>query len=49
MVDSAYEPTRAFCDGLLARYGVVTTYYDPLIGAGIADLITPKTRLIFLE
>jgi len=49
MVDSAYEPTRAFCDGLLARYGVTTTYYDPLIGAGIADLISPQTRLIFLE
>ncbi len=49
MVDSAYEPTRAFCDGLLARYGVTTTYYDPLVGAGIADLIRPETKLIFLE
>ena len=49
MVDSAYEPTRAFCDGLLTRYGVTTTYYDPLVGAGIADLITPQTKLIFLE
>jgi len=49
MVDSAYEPTRSFCNGMLARYGVETTYYDPLIGAGIADLITPATKLIFLE
>ncbi|WP_432768630.1 MAG: cystathionine beta-lyase [Sphingopyxis sp.] len=49
MVDCAYEPTRAFCDGLLKRYGVTTTYYDPLVGAGIADLIAPQTRLIFLE
>ncbi|MDZ3832433.1 MAG: cystathionine beta-lyase [Sphingopyxis sp.] len=49
MVDSTYEPTRAFCDGMLARYGVRTSYYDPRIGAGIADLITPETRLIFLE
>lgn len=49
MVDSAYEPTRAFCNGLLTRCGVVTTYYDPLIGAAIADLITPATKLIFLE
>lgn len=49
MVDSAYEPTRAFCDGMLARLGVTTTYYDPLVGAGIADLIRPETRLIFLE
>ncbi|WP_033074232.1 cystathionine beta-lyase [Sphingopyxis sp. MWB1] len=49
MVDSVYEPTRAFCDGMLARYGVTTSYYDPCIGAGIADLIRPETRLIFLE
>ncbi|ALH78862.1 cystathionine beta-lyase [Sphingopyxis macrogoltabida] len=49
MVDSAYEPTRSFCNGLLGRYGVTTTYYDPLIGAGIAELITPATKLIFLE
>lgn len=49
MVDSAYEPTRAFCDLMLARLGVETTYYDPLVGAGIADLIRPETRLIFLE
>jgi cystathionine beta-lyase len=49
MVDSAYEPTRAFCNGMLARLGVETTYYDPLVGAGIADLIRPETKLIFLE
>ena len=49
MVDSAYEPTRSFCNGMLARFGVTTTYYDPTIGADIADLITPQTRLIFLE
>lgn len=49
MVDSAYEPTRAFCNGMLARMGVRTTYYDPLIGAGIEALIEPTTKLIFLE
>src|SRR3989344_1449413 len=49
LVDSAYEPTRAFCNGLLKRYGVETTYYDPLVGAGIAELIRPETKLIFLE
>lgn len=49
MVDSVYEPTRLFCDGMLARMGVRTTYYDPLIGADIADLIEPATKLIFLE
>jgi hypothetical protein len=33
--DNAYRPTRNFCNGMLARYGVETTYFDPLIGAGI--------------
>lgn len=49
VVDSAYWPTRALCDGLLKRLGVTTHYYDPLIGAGIADLITNRTRAILLE
>jgi cystathionine beta-lyase len=49
MVDSAYGPTRALCDTVLKRYGVTTRYYDPLIGADIADLIGEKTRAIFLE
>ncbi|WP_233281432.1 cystathionine beta-lyase [Sphingomonas changnyeongensis] len=49
MVDSAYEPTRSLCDGLLARMGIVTRYYDPLVGGGIAELIGPRTRAIFLE
>lgn len=49
MVDSAYEPTRLLCDGLLARMGIATRYYDPLIGQGIAELIGEKTRAIFME
>jgi cystathionine beta-lyase len=49
MVDSAYAPTRQFCDRVLSRFGVETTYYDPLIGAGIEQLIRPNTRVIFLE
>lgn len=49
MVDSAYEPTRAFCDGILKRYGVTTRYYDPMIGAEIATLLNDRTRAIFLE
>ncbi|MCH8684774.1 cystathionine beta-lyase [Pedomonas mirosovicensis] len=49
MVDSVYEPTRAFCDKMLAPLGVETTYYDPTIGAGIAELIRPNTRAVFTE
>jgi cystathionine beta-lyase len=47
--DSVYRPTRRFCDQLLKRLGVKTTYYDPLIGGAIETLITKKTRLVFAE
>ena len=49
MVDTAYEPTRDLCDKLLKGYGIETTYYDPMIGAGIAELIKPNTKVLFLE
>ncbi len=49
MVDAVYEPTRALCDKVLKPLGIETTYYDPLIGAGIAALIRPNTRVIYLE
>ena len=49
VTDSVYQPTRTFCDKMLTRLGVETTYYDPLIGADIAKLIKPNTRLIFVE
>ncbi|HZD28586.1 MAG TPA: cystathionine beta-lyase [Xanthobacteraceae bacterium] len=47
--DNAYRPSRNFCNGLLARYGVETTYFDPLIGAGIAGLFKPNTRAVLVE
>lgn len=47
--DSAYFPTRRFCDEILTRYGVTVEYYDPLIGAGIADLMRDTTRVVFTE
>jgi cystathionine beta-lyase len=49
VTDSAYQPTRKFCDGILERYGVTTTYYDPMTGAGIAALMRPNTRAVFVE
>ncbi len=49
MVDTAYDPTRSMCTGLLADWGVETSFYDPLIGASIAELIQPNTRAIFME
>jgi len=49
MTDSVYGPTRAFCDKVLSRFGVETTYYDPLIGAGISELIRSNTAVVFTE
>jgi cystathionine beta-lyase len=49
VTDNAYGPTRSFCDSILTRLGVTTTYYDPLIGAAIADLFQPNTRAVYLE
>jgi cystathionine beta-lyase len=47
--DNIYGPTRRFCDRTLKRLGCETEYFDTTIGAGIASLIRPNTRLIFLE
>ncbi|WP_373087090.1 cystathionine beta-lyase [Sneathiella sp.] len=49
MTDSVYGPSRVFCDSVLTRFGVEVTYYDPLIGAGIAELIRPNTRYVYTE
>lgn len=49
MVDTTYTPTRHFCDTILTRFGVETTYYDPRIGGRIATLFRPNTRVVFLE
>jgi cystathionine beta-lyase len=49
VTDSVYGPVRSLCDRLLTRFGVETTYYDPLIGAGIEAMIRPNTRAIYLE
>ncbi len=39
----------SLCDTVLKRLGIETSYYDPLIGAGIAALFKPNTRLVFIE
>ena len=49
MVDSAYEPTRAFCRTVLAPMGIATRFYDPLVGGGVAEQIRGETRAIFME
>jgi cystathionine beta-lyase len=49
VTDSAYGPTRNYCEHILTRLGVATTYYDPLIGAAIAEHFRPNTRAVYLE
>ena len=49
MSGAAYEPTQDFCNIVLKKMQIDTTYYDPLIGADIATLIQPNTKVLFLE
>src|SRR5258708_22243638 len=49
MSDTVYGPTRNFANGFLKRFGVSTTFFDPLAGRSIESLIRPETRVIYLE
>lgn len=49
VTDSVYQPTRKYCNQVLTRFGVDVSYYDPLIGGDIKDLIKQNTRVIFVE
>jgi cystathionine beta-lyase len=49
VTDSAYGPAREYCDRILKRFGVTTTYFDPLIGAELAEQFRPNTRAVYLE
>jgi len=47
--DNAYGPTRKFCEIVLKGFGVETSYYNPLEGADIKNLIRPETKVVFAE
>jgi cystathionine beta-lyase len=48
--DSVYGPTRNFCNTILKKFGVETTYYDPMVDEQAAmALIQPKTAVLFTE
>ncbi|MCB2114481.1 MAG: cystathionine beta-lyase [Parvularculaceae bacterium] len=49
MADTVYDPSRKFCENFLARFGVETTFYNPLAGESLADLMTPNTKVVFAE
>jgi len=48
VADNVYRPTRTFCDTVLSRLGIATTYYDPM-GGDVAALMRPNTRAVFAE
>lgn len=47
--ESAYGPNGKLAERMLARLGIETELYDPMIGAGIERLIRPNTQLVWLE
>ena len=49
VADTVYGPTRNFCNSVLTRFGVETTFYDPLIGAELTGLMRENTRVVFME
>ena len=48
VTDSVYRPTRNFCNTVLTRLGIETTFYDPLIGGAISELIRENKRIVFV-
>ena len=50
VTDSAYRPTRRFCDNVMRRFGVSVRYYEPRTRpADLLSMATAATRLIVLE
>lgn len=49
MTNTAYEPTQDFSTKILAKLGVTTSWFDPMIGSSIVQLVQPNTRVVFLE
>ncbi|NEX59804.1 cystathionine beta-lyase [Noviherbaspirillum galbum] len=47
--DNAYNPNRDLGQWMARHFGISTRFYDPMIGAGIKDLIRPETRLVWTE
>jgi cystathionine beta-lyase len=50
MPDSVYGPARSFAEGMLKRFGIETTFYDPVVdGAGMEALMRPNTTVVYTE
>ncbi|HAS64277.1 MAG TPA: cystathionine beta-lyase [Vibrio sp.] len=46
---NAYGPNKEMAQGLLKDLGIEVEAYDPMIGAGISELIRDNTTLIWVE
>ncbi|EDT40082.1 cystathionine beta-lyase [Burkholderia ambifaria] len=46
---NVYGPNADFGNWLAKDFGITVRFYDPLVGAGIAELVQPNTRLIWIE
>ena len=50
MPDSVYGPARGFANGMMAKLGIETTFYDPCIdAAGLEALMRPTTKVLYTE
>ena len=49
ITDSVYQPTRNFCDNILAKFGVLIEYYDPHLSDQIFHLFREQTTAIIVE
>ncbi len=47
--DSIYGPSRRYCTRRLSAMGIEATRFNPLVGAGVEELIEDNTKAILLE
>jgi cystathionine beta-lyase len=47
--DNVYNPNREMGQWLASHFGVSARFYDPMVGAGLADLLRPNTKLVWVE
>jgi cysteine-S-conjugate beta-lyase len=46
---NAYGPNKVLAQNELARWGITTKFYDPMQPQSLRELLSPKSRLLWLE